>query len=260
MRALRQALGEGVRVREVDAATLLNTPWEVDTHLLVMPGGRDLPYLEKLGKVGAARIRHFVEAGGSYLGLCAGGYFGAADIAFFVGDSAMAIAGARPLKFFAGRCVGPVWRDFVYNSEAGAHAATVHPTGALAARTGGAFVLYQNGGGAFEDAWQHPNTEVLLRYAEDGQDKAAAGTPPGPDGQGPKTGADKARGQAAAVLCHVGAGRAVLTGVHPEFDPTLLSEQVPAAARAALLAAGAQRCETWAYLLQQLALPARCVR
>ena len=246
VRALRSALGPAYAVETCNAAQLRGdaidsidaSPWEAETALLVLPGGRDLPYLEKLGARGAARIRAFVQGGGAYLGLCAGGYFGAADIEFFAdfsGDAAhqaQAIVGERPLKFFPGRCVGPVWRDFVYDSEQGAHAAWVHPEPGLAARTGGDFVLYQNGGGAFVNAEGYPNTRVILRYA--------AGS-----------------SHAAAVLTQVGAGRALLTGVHPEFDAAYLpvTDYAPGV-RAALQAAAPQRCQAWAYMLTELGLPA----
>ena len=39
---------------------------------IVFPGGRDSPYHDKLQGPGNRLVRHFVERGGWYLGLCAG--------------------------------------------------------------------------------------------------------------------------------------------------------------------------------------------
>ncbi len=46
--------------------------WMKDTCLLVMPGGRDLPYTRDLEGTANDNIRQFVASGGAYLGLCAG--------------------------------------------------------------------------------------------------------------------------------------------------------------------------------------------
>lgn len=61
---------------------LQSASWEQDCCCLVFPGGRDVPYLEALAGAGCARIRRYVEGGGSYLGLCAGAYFGSAYCEF----------------------------------------------------------------------------------------------------------------------------------------------------------------------------------
>ena len=60
-----------------------------------------------LGTAGTDTIRQFVESGGSYLGMCAGGYFGADRIVFDDGGP-LEVIGVRDLKFFQGmslRCV-----------------------------------------------------------------------------------------------------------------------------------------------------------
>lgn len=64
---------------------------------LIMPGGADLPYLQDLGAVGIETIKDFVNKGGTYLGVCAGAYFGAKSI-YFRGqdkDFIYVIEGAR---------------------------------------------------------------------------------------------------------------------------------------------------------------------
>lgn len=45
--------------------------------LLVIGGGAALPYSDKLFPQGIKNIQNFVRSGGSYLGICAGAYFGA---------------------------------------------------------------------------------------------------------------------------------------------------------------------------------------
>ena len=47
-----------------------------DFTALCLPGGFAPNYDEKLGERGASLIRQFVEAGGSFIGLCAGAYYG----------------------------------------------------------------------------------------------------------------------------------------------------------------------------------------
>lgn len=88
--------------------------------LLVMPGGRDLPYCSALNGAGNEEIRDFVKKGGSYLGLCAGGYYGASHVQFSVGDPVMEVVGPRELNFYPGVARGPVFQGFQYNSNAGA--------------------------------------------------------------------------------------------------------------------------------------------
>lgn len=64
-----------------------------------------------------------MEDGGSYLGLCAGGYYGSARCEFEVGNAGMEVIGPRELAFYPGACRGSVFPGFVYNSEEGAVAA-----------------------------------------------------------------------------------------------------------------------------------------
>ena len=76
---------------------------EID--IFVMPGGADIPYCEKLNGKGNKAIRHYVEQGGLYLGLCAGAYYGCAAIEFQK-DTATGICDKRELGFFDGTGIG----------------------------------------------------------------------------------------------------------------------------------------------------------
>ena len=55
-------------------------------HPQVMPGGADRPYCAALNGEGNRRIRAFVEAGGAYLGLCAGAYYASQRVEFELGS------------------------------------------------------------------------------------------------------------------------------------------------------------------------------
>lgn len=43
--------------------------------LLIMPGGESWEYIAELGAAGEAKIKAFVNAGGGYLGICAGAFY-----------------------------------------------------------------------------------------------------------------------------------------------------------------------------------------
>ncbi|MEG9531219.1 BPL-N domain-containing protein [Mannheimia indoligenes] len=75
-----------------------------DGCLLIMPGGADLPYCKKLNGEGNRKIRHFVEQGGAYLGICAGAYYGCAELDFIGLD--YSVKGSRELSLFNGVAKG----------------------------------------------------------------------------------------------------------------------------------------------------------
>ncbi len=95
-----------------DAADILGGALKNDIFLFVMPGGADLYYSERLNGEGNAKIRAYVEAGGNYLGICAGTYYGARAIDWARGE----IAGPRELNFFDGKATGPVY-EFLENND-----------------------------------------------------------------------------------------------------------------------------------------------
>lgn len=75
--------------------------------IFVMPGGADLPYCEKLDGEGNDNIRAYVEEGGTYLGICAGAYYGCAALEFHKGREDE-ISGPRELAFAPVTAVGSV--------------------------------------------------------------------------------------------------------------------------------------------------------
>jgi biotin---protein ligase len=167
-----------------------------------------MAYCRSLNGAGNRRIKQYVQLGGSFLGLCAGGYYGCAKCEFEVGRRGMEVIGDRELGFFPGTCRGLAFRGFVYNSEAGARAVHLKVNeDAVGPCNKGAFRSYYNGGGVFVDApnFKDKDVEVLATF----QDELAV---------------DSGDGTAAVVFCRVGQGKVVLTGPHPEYvEPPFVS-------------------------------------
>lgn len=188
----------------INGDAIVKEPWTTSCALLVLPGGADLGYCRTLNGEGNRRISRYVNQGGSYLGLCAGGYYGCKRCEFMVGDKSMEVVGDRELAFFPDTCRGLAFPGFVYHSEAGARAAELRVNKPALVTVGGAipdaFRAYYNGGGVFADPekYQARGVEVLATYAEE-------------------LDVDAGQGAAAVVYCKVGEGGAILTGPHPEL-------------------------------------------
>lgn len=207
LRTLRRLLPT-YDVQCISAASLATDPWTQTCALFVLPGGRDLPYVDHLSRshVTSAHakptradetIRHYVEdVGGSYLGICAGAYYASSYCEFERGDSTFEVVGPRPaLQFYPGTKRGTVYPGFVYESDKGARLVDV------SLDSSDPWKCHYNGGGAFIDAEGEgsKDVEILARYhAQKGIREGYAQ-------------------QAAAILCHKGKGRALLYGIHPEF-------------------------------------------
>jgi biotin--protein ligase len=178
----------GLSVYTVDRHFFLQKQWEKKVDLIIIPGGRDLPYHENLKGEACRRLRAFVFAGGVYLGICAGGYFGSSSVTFEEGGK-LEVLGKRELAFFPGTAIGPAYGKniFRYDSQAGARLARVQWQEKV-------FPVYYNGGCYFEC---HPEVEVLASY-EDIKDNPSA-----------------------IIECSVGQGKAFLSGVHIEENKEL---------------------------------------
>ncbi|RYN47011.1 hypothetical protein AA0118_g12311 [Alternaria tenuissima] len=208
---LRRLLSPSYAVIPVTGDTLIKEPWFSTCALLVFPGGADLGYCRTLNGEGNRRISRYVNAGGSYLGFCAGGDYGSAGCEFVVDDPKMGVEGERELAFFPGVCRGLAFEGFKYASEAGARAAEIkiekeafENVDEGVAET---FKSYYNGGGVFVDAkkLESRGVQILASYTEDLH-------------------VESGEGQAAVVYRKVGEGHAVVTGPHPEFAPQNLSK------------------------------------
>ncbi|KAH9871618.1 hypothetical protein J1614_005873 [Plenodomus biglobosus] len=208
--SLRRLLSPFYAVIPVTSDVIIKEPWFSTCALLVMPGGADLGYCRTLNGEGNRRITRYVNAGGSYLGFCAGGYYGSSRCEFEVDDPKMAVVGDRELALFPGVCRGLAFKGFKYASEAGARAADIriHKDSFEGVKDGVAetFKSYYNGGGVFVDAkkLEEKGVQILASYTEDLH-------------------VDSGEGAAAVVYRKVGEGHVVLTGPHPEFAPQNLN-------------------------------------
>lgn len=195
LNALRALTAPYLSVRTVSASTLAKQPWAPTCALLVLPGGRDLPYIEALsdGKPNANEaIRAYVSKGGKFLGICAGAYYASQRLEWERGREGYEVTGDRPLAFFQGTSRGCVYPGFEYQSERGAQIVQLE----LVRPDGGSTQLYTyyNGGGEFVNADGMPDVQVIARYTQ---------------GDG--------AGKVAAVSCRVDNGTALLWACHPEY-------------------------------------------
>lgn len=99
-----------------DADDINNDCLDQDVSLFVMPGGADLYYCERLDGAANAKIKRYVEAGGSYLGICAGAYYGASSLEWAKSEGQEAICDTRELAFTSARAIGPVY-DYLQNQD-----------------------------------------------------------------------------------------------------------------------------------------------
>ncbi|ODA80190.1 hypothetical protein RJ55_03148 [Drechmeria coniospora] len=199
--SLRALLSPNYAVIPVGESVVLKEPWAPTCALLVLPGGADLGYCRVFNGEGNQRISDYVRRGGAYLGFCAGAYYGSARCEFEVGNKPLEVIGSRELSFFPGTCRGGAFEGFEYRSENGARAATLKvATGAFDEPVPETFASYYNGGGVFVDAARVAcrRVDVLASYRDE-------------------LNVDGGDGKAAVVLCHVGDGKAMLCGPHPEF-------------------------------------------
>jgi len=175
------------------------TDWMKDTVLLILPGGRDLPYLRDLKDIVLTNIRHFIEKGGSFLGLCAGAYFSSGYVCFEKGTP-LEVVGQRDLKLFAGTARGSVYPGFKYNSTAGSVIAPVNVMNKKLIKCGNVSHAYFNGGCEFIPDPGFTNYKTLATYVD-------------------------FPGANAIIYTKRGKGRIILSGVHPEIDSKYLVEE-----------------------------------
>lgn len=200
MYSLRRLLSPNYAVIPVTESVILKEPWAPTCVLLVFPGGADMGYCRVLNGAGNRRIRDFVHRGGSYLGLCAGGYYGSQMCEFEVGNRSLEVIGSRELAFFPGTCRGGAFKGFEYHSEKGARAVKLQIVkDAFSGYAPDATTSYYNGGGVFVDAakLKDQQVEILATFEEE-------------------LDVDGGDAKAAVVLCNVGKGKAILSGPHPE--------------------------------------------
>jgi len=90
-------------IKYIDSTFIINEDLS-QYRSLIIPGGADLAYCKKLNGQGNQKIKEFVQQGGTYLGICAGAYYGCSYIEF-TGEG-YSIVGERELSFFSGQAKG----------------------------------------------------------------------------------------------------------------------------------------------------------
>lgn len=184
----------------IDAQALIHNNW-AHAAALIIPGGADLPYCTKLNGAGNQRIRSYIEQGGAYIGICAGAYYASAMCDFHRGDKSE-VLGARELAFYPGTAVGPTLAPYDAASESGMRTAQIQW------HDGSMHQIYFNGGCHFPQP--HEEVKILGYYTNKQQRLPDYGPNPLP----------------AIIKCHVGAGKALLSGVHIEYESKELFREI----------------------------------
>ena len=211
-------VNERYRVQRITAGRILGDPsWKSTCKLLVLPGGRDLPYCQALNGSGNAKILEYVHNGGSYLGICAGAYYACSRIEFDKDNPPMSVCGNRELSFFPGLGRGPVYPGFSYTDRSGVRSVpiSVCPNFTFASQLepwtkslmNKELYTYFNGGCEF----------VHQSGSGDGSPATVACYTQLPPSSQPMP-------SVAVVLSQCGSGRALLTGVHLEVSPEELEK------------------------------------
>lgn len=249
-------------IKEINAEEVTKGAWKQDALLFIMAGGRDQRYDDLLKPVGNSHIKSFVEGGGNFFAICGAAYYGGMEMEF-AKETALQVTGSRELKFFPGLVQGPAFggvreakknpNGYDYKSYAGAKAIEIqwHMDSPFPKET--SFPIFYNGGPHFVNAQNLPeNTTVLASYQVKEEESARIEW----EEDEPKSAIIKWQKapKSAIIECVVGQGRAILCGVHPEFDPESLrqSDKYLRNILPALWGANAQRGCLMEYLLNRL--------
>ena len=181
------------KMQQITFDEISQKKWINHAALLVIPGGRDLPYVQYLSGQNTDIIKDYIKNGGSFLGLCAGAYFASGSIEFDK-NGPLKVIGERNLALFPGKSIGPILAPYDYRSCSGCRAAKINWL-----ENSSTNYFYYNGGGYFKNAEKYPNVKVLAQY----KDKIALNLP-------------------AVIQIKYGSGNVILSGVHFEYAPELL--------------------------------------
>jgi glutamine amidotransferase-like uncharacterized protein len=189
--ALVAALSQRFRVRRIYASEIVaSDAWHANIDLLAFPGGADKPYCRLLNGAGNASILRYVEAGGAFLGVCAGAYYVSRHISFEAASPG-AITSERELALFAGLARGSLHDLAAPYSLEHLHCTALAPLRASASGER-LHALYWGGPELIPDAGS--SFEPLFEY--------------------------ESPARLAALRTDVGRGRVVLSGVHAEVTGT----------------------------------------
>lgn len=199
-------------VQLASGAELQNPAVFENCTLFVMPGGRSLPFYDKLSDVGNQNIVDYVKNGGVYLGICAGAYYACRQTIFAKGLAKELILPGS-LNLFEGDAIGPVFNaeQFEYQSEQGASIVDVKTNE-------GVFPVYFNGGCYFSGT---DAIDVIAQYANH---------------------------LPTIIKVNYGKGQVILSGVHPEY--TQAQVQKPAALKHQLQSIEDKRKELFQHIIK----------
>lgn len=190
-----EKMDKKLSIKKLTAQEVIKGDWTKNAILFVMPGGADLPYVEKLNGKGNRVIKKYVNSGGSFLGICAGSYYASSYVEFDK-NGELEVLGDRELKFFTGKAIGPILASYDYKTSSGSRAARIKTIFNNVPNVR----VYYNGGGYFENASNAPNTQVIATYENN---------------------------LPAIILIAYGKGKVLLSGVHFEYEPSLLDSNDP---------------------------------
>lgn len=173
------------RISLISARELIENDWERKAVLIAIGGGRDSAYHALLQGVGNQKIRRFVKNGGLYVGICAGAYYASSSFVF----AEPRICATRQLRFFKGQSVGPHIGSF----------GTATACKTFVKEGDRVLRLFYHAGGCFQDAQEQKNVTVHAWY-------------------------DQMHQFPSVIECKVGKGRALISGVHFEYDPELMHD------------------------------------
>lgn len=205
------------RVLQLRPEELIEGAWRKDGALFVMPSVRVGDCLQQMGDVGMQQIQDYVFEGGSYLGLCGGGYFGSRHIYFT--EPTGAVKKRNGLGLYKGAARGPVFAAFSPTEQTAQLVFTEWSSSGASMPS----LVYWNGGSAFVNDNSVPfssTTEILANYVFSNESR----------GQQPWE--ELLRSQNvpqedltnAMVYCQHGKGKVVLSGIHPETSAACLGK------------------------------------
>ena len=188
----QKVLDKQYTIKNITAKEVLDGSWTKDAALFIIPGGADLPYAKKLNGLGNMIIKNYIKEGGAFLGICAGSYYASSYVEFDK-NGPLEILGERELSLFEGIAKGPILAQYDYRNQSGTRAARISTVFEEIPQ----LKIYYNGGGYFQNADKTMNTEVIASY----------------DNKKP-----------AIIKVTYGRGVTLLSGVHFEYDPSLLDQ------------------------------------
>ncbi|MEM9417243.1 MAG: BPL-N domain-containing protein [Bacteroidota bacterium] len=201
-RHMLKSLAPSYRIELIDAQGIVHKDWPQDAALFIMPGGADVPYTQQLSGEGNTIIQHYVENGGSYLGICAGAYYSAGFVEFDK-NGPLEVVEERALKFFPGKAIGPILAPYDDATNQGARVASLRINWQSPIKQAIPSILpvYYNGGGYFETTDAHENVRIVASYQLESNDLLPA-----------------------ILKIQYQQGTVILSGVHFEYSAHLLKK------------------------------------